>query len=258
MTYVVGAVCNDGIVLVGDKKITIDEGADYTWGNKIFQPFNTTVIGSSGISGMYKSFQTRMLLGLREIQFEISKGSRPDDITSEDNIELAEQVIHKMAEEYGSETMSRYFDALMVNRNRPTPELNRITGVGLPEPVVDYKVIGHGEPYGSVILKKIWKRNISMEDFAKIGCFVIHYIQRMKLDNSVGIDFELNELPQVWFIPKIPEHLFENIKSKDEAEKLYNVIYPLKELTINDVKKLMTGFEDKIDKIEKTIKETKL
>lgn len=60
MTLIMGANCSDGMVLVGDKKITIGSGTDYSFANKIFSPYNNVVVGSSGFSGMYRSFQARL------------------------------------------------------------------------------------------------------------------------------------------------------------------------------------------------------
>lgn len=256
MTYVIGANCKDGITLVGDKKITIDGGADFTFGNKIFSPLNTVVIGSSGYSGMYKTFQSRMMIGVKQIQKEIDDGTRPKNVTSDELIVLAEQIIHGLGNEYGTELMSNNFDSLMAIRvNIFNPELIRMTGIGLPEPVVEYKVVGHGEPYGSVILKNLWDKKITMEQFAKLSCFVITYIQKTRLDNSVGFDLELNEVPQVWYIPRV---LFDpDEKYTQEQVDGFWEENPIKELSKDDVKKLMIGFDNSINEITNSIKKFK-
>lgn len=67
MTYIVGAKCTDGVVLVGDKKITLGEGTEHSYAKKIFSPLTSIVIGSSGASGMYRTFQARLLLGVQDI-----------------------------------------------------------------------------------------------------------------------------------------------------------------------------------------------
>ena len=51
MTYIVGARCSDGVVLIGDTKVTIDSGADYAYSKKITIPLGNVVMGSAGILG---------------------------------------------------------------------------------------------------------------------------------------------------------------------------------------------------------------
>ena len=66
MTYILGARCCDGVVLVGDTKITIEEGTRFTYGKKLFKPLRSVVMGASGISGFYSSFQNRMIVHVNE------------------------------------------------------------------------------------------------------------------------------------------------------------------------------------------------
>ncbi len=68
MTYILGAKCSDGVVLVGDTKVTIEEGADFAYSKKIANPLTTVVMGSAGIGGLYKEFQNRILTKIFEIE----------------------------------------------------------------------------------------------------------------------------------------------------------------------------------------------
>lgn len=258
MTYIVGAKCVDGVTLVGDKKITIDSGADYTFGNKIFSPVFNTVVGSSGLSGMYKTFQNRMILAVRQLNKEIEEKKRPSFIGSEELSYLAEQVIHALASEYGVNVMANSFDALMAMRTYITAELVRVNYLGLPEPVSEYKAIGHGQPYGSIILKNLWNRNLNMKQFAKLGCFIIKHIQDMNLDSSVGIDLSKDELPQVWYIPNIVCDLNRYGSYPDEEWKEIVAKYPVRVLQNSEIKSLMEGFEVYNTDIQNTIKKIKL
>ncbi len=258
MTYIVGAKCLDGVTLVGDKKITIDLGADYTFGNKIFSPIFNTVIGSSGLSGMYKTFQNRMIMGVRQLNRDAEEKKRPIYIYSEDLNYLAEQVIHALGGEYGINVMANSFDALIAMRTSVTAELVRVNYLGLPEPVSEYKAIGHGQPYGSIILKNLWDRNLNMKQFAKLGCFIIKHIQDMNLDSSVGIDLSKDVLPQVWYIPNIVCERNKFGTYPDEEWKEIVSKYPLRELSTSEIKSLMEGVDVYNKDIQNTIKKIKL
>ncbi|MFZ0511523.1 MAG: hypothetical protein WAM14_07950 [Candidatus Nitrosopolaris sp.] len=65
--------------------------------------------------------------------------------------------------------------------------------------VKKYRAIGSGEPYGSIFLKKCWGKEMLMQDVAKLGCFIIRYIEVNELDRRVGLD--KNKHPQIYYIP---------------------------------------------------------
>ena len=57
MTYILGAKCKDGVVLIADTKVTIEEGADYTYSKKLTNPLTTIVMGAAGIGGYIEIFK---------------------------------------------------------------------------------------------------------------------------------------------------------------------------------------------------------
>ena len=61
MTYILGARCKDGVVLVGDTKLTIGGGTDIEYAKKITFPLTNVVMGASGSGGLYKDFQNRIV-----------------------------------------------------------------------------------------------------------------------------------------------------------------------------------------------------
>lgn len=255
MTYIIGGKCTDGVVLVGDKKISIGGGTEYSYANKIISPSLGIVIGSSGSSGLYRTFQSRLRLGIQEISDE--KGD--DNVNWDDELVLlTERVIHQIGKDYGSETTAMNLDALVVIRTGYVPELIHLTGRGLPEPITDFAAVGHGEPYGSVLVKTLWNElyPMGMADFAKLGCFAIRYVQDLNLDNSVGVNIKKGEVPQVWYIPIIPERKVDTTKT-DELDSLFEK-YAIKELSDSDVKLLMKNTTKNITHIRKTIENFKL
>lgn len=255
MTYIIGGQCNDGVVLVGDKKISIGGGTEYSYANKIISPSIGIVVGSSGSSGLYRTFQSRLRLGIQEISEE--KGD--DNVNWDDElVVLVERVIHEIGTDYGSEMTARNLDALVVIRRGYVPELIHLTGRGLPEPITDFAAVGHGEPYGSVLVKTLWNKlnPMRMADFAKLGCLAIRYIQDLNLDNSVGVDIKKGEVPQVWYIPIIPEHKIDTTKT-DALDSFFEK-YSIKELSDSEVKLLIKNTTKNITNIRKMIENFKL
>jgi 20S proteasome alpha/beta subunit len=251
-----GAKCTDGVALVGDRKITVDYGTSYSYTDKIVSPAKDVVVGSSGSTGFYRTFQSRLILGIQEI-FE-TKGV--DNVNwKEELVLLGERVIHGIADSYGARDTAQNIDALVVTRTGLEPELIHLTGSGLPEPVIDYTSIGHGKPYASIILKSLWRKHspMSMEMFSKIGCLAIKYVQDCDLDNSVGI--EPNGVPQVWYIPEIPKEEVDSLdltKTKSNSNRIFRK-YAIRELSKKEVNSLMLkarkNVEGLIESIENSI-----
>jgi len=203
MTYILGARCKDGVVLIGDTRITI--GADFEYSKKIIMnALNNVVMGSSGRSGLYRDFQNRIITEVNKLKSEETRiGIKsPYTYTEAGFSTLITKVVRNMHNDYGKDSyMITYELKILCATKIETPQvkLNVYNGYGYPEPVNRIEAIGHGKPYGTLFLKKLWKPTMTMEQTAKLGLFIIQFIDEMKLDNSVGYDNQF--LPQVVYIP---------------------------------------------------------
>lgn len=190
MTYILGARCKDGVILIGDRKVTYQDSVEYGYEDKIFQAGSQLVWGSSGIQAFYDSFANRVMskTGGRQISF------------NEFRI-IVEEVYENMGEIYGDRIRYGGLSVLIAQKPMQTSELWLIQNIGAPQRISKYRAIGGGEPYGEVFLNMLWKRkqdSITMEEVAEIGYFIIKYIERFELDRSVGVG---DKKPQIWFIP---------------------------------------------------------
>ncbi|MGQ0792032.1 MAG: hypothetical protein ACT4NJ_07430 [Nitrosopumilaceae archaeon] len=259
MTLIMGANCQDGAVLVGDKKITLGNGTDFTFAEKIFSPYSNVVVGSSGYGGLYRSFQARLKQGVEELT-EKNKGKEVD--WQEQLILLVEQVIRQMGIDFGQEIIYNNFQVFLASRIIDKPELIMVGGIAIPQPITTYESIGHGDPYSSVLLKTLWSKyakSMTMQMFAKIACLAIKYVQDLKLDFSVGIDLEHDDYPQVWYIPKIPDYAMEQWRQSDSEEKTKRILKPfeIKELSKIEVQMLMNYGTSNILNIKSAIENVK-
>jgi hypothetical protein len=71
---------------------------------------------------------------------------------------------------------------------------------GRHEDVKKYKAIGTGAPFGSIYLKRNWNSDMSMNQVAELGYFIIRYVERFQLDLTVGTG-EDRPHPQIILIP---------------------------------------------------------
>jgi 20S proteasome alpha/beta subunit len=192
MTYILGSNCSDGVVLVGDRKVTLERGATYEYEDKLFLDVPWTVVGSSGVSGLFEKFRENLTT-------YIASPDRENTVTA--LTAQIEVLTRELNEKYKNILHGQDFDVLLGIKTTVGAVLKYVYPFGFAEGVRNYKVIGHGEPYGSFFLKRWWHKDMKMLEVAEIGFFIIKYIQEFELDNTVGIG---NDFPQIWLIPNEP------------------------------------------------------
>jgi 20S proteasome alpha/beta subunit len=257
MTYILGARCSDGVVLIGDTKITLEGGTKFTYGKKLFKPFTSVVMGASGISGFYSSFQNRMAVKVREQE------SQKINLNDHEKLKtLAENVMREMHQTYEQDRylLIQNLNVLMAIRVFAIAELTNFSGYGIPEPVNTIKVIGHGEPYGALFVDKIWDKNMTMEQVTKLALFVIKLIQDTKIDSSVGYNTEF--LPQVYCIPDVrfPSGFKVSNPIKKSEHKIVDETYakhPIQELPCEVVNHFLNEVSSKVSDFDNLFKQGK-
>jgi hypothetical protein len=206
-------------------------------------------MGASGVSGLFSSFQNRMRVTIQEqVRQQI-------DLNNHERLKmLAENVIREMHRVYEQD---RYFlvnnlNVLMAIRVTSIPELVNFTGLGLPEPVNTKKIIGHGEPYGALFIKKMWNPIMTMEQTAKLALFVIKLIQDTQIDASVG--YRTDFLPQVYYLPNV----IINIPPETTPEERRRIVneshattYPIRELPDEDVNRFISEIGSKVSDFDR-------
>jgi 20S proteasome alpha/beta subunit len=209
MTYILGSRCKDGVVLVADRKLTYPEGSRYEYTDKLIADLSGVVIGFSGSLGTFEIFRTRIS--------EYVIGSGGSATFNQLMLKLSE-ISYDLDHRYGSKGYA--FDILVGLEGPDGSSLKHIYSNGLPEPVNRYDVIGTGSPYGTILLKTIWDQNMSMEQVAELGYFIVKYVESFKLDLTVGVDSQSGPYnkPQIWFIPDIGPDFQANPTLLDEFE----------------------------------------
>lgn len=169
-----------------------------------------------------------------------------------------------MHNDYGKDSyqITRSLMILCATRIHPQSRLTVFYGDGSSEIVNDIRAIGNGEPYGTVFHKKMWKKNMTMQQTAKLGLFIIQCIQDMHLIENVGYKRKRNFWPQIVYISnvKLPKDFprYPPRPIPEDLQKRYNKLtgeYPIQELTEDEVKRLVEENESKVKEFGKFIKE---
>lgn len=200
MTYILGSVCTDGIVLVADRKVMLEGGAIHEYEDKLFMCAPWMVIGSSGVLGLFEKFRDRLTGYLGSSEYH--DNANVYNLTKE-----IEKLTREQNDDYSEVLRGRVFDVLLGMQSTTEAGLKYVYASGFAEGVRRYKVIGHGEPYGSFFLKYWWRKNMTMLEVAELGFFIIKWMEEFELDNTVGIG---KGYPQVLLIPN-PESTEEDI-----------------------------------------------
>lgn len=61
MTFILGAKCVDGVVLIGDTRFTINYGTDWIHDYKIFGEYKGVIMGFAGNCGTFELFKFHIM-----------------------------------------------------------------------------------------------------------------------------------------------------------------------------------------------------
>lgn len=180
MTLILGARCIDGVVMIGDSKITDVMGTLLPYRAKYAGALRNVIIGYSGVVHMFKVFE-RYLVGDAVIIRDSD-----DKYTSENLLEKVSEAMRVLLEARSNQS----FDLrVMVGRQFPkggNSDLSIIESCGKIIPVSNWDAIGKGESVAKPIIETRWDKNMTMKEFAKTSCCVIKHIETRNLEKSVG------------------------------------------------------------------------
>jgi 20S proteasome alpha/beta subunit len=187
VTYILGSRCKDGVVLIADTKITVDDGTRYEYEDKLTGEIHNVITGFSGEKEPFTEFRMRFRERARDIGgTEISV----------DKINLmVGEIMRSLNGKYGK----YIYDIIAGVSITPRSILTYFYQDGRPEEIKKYKAIGVWQ-YGSIFLTKNWRPEMNMETVAKLGYFIIKYIERFELDLGVGTGRD-KPYPQIKFLP---------------------------------------------------------
>jgi len=153
-------------------------------------------MGSAGTSGLFEQFLRKLDVILSKKKIETSVDFLDEVSLQVSNVFNFNKKIMKDSE-YKQPIYLEVLVGVQQDRGRPS-ELWHVYPSGYRELEKGAVVIGSGEPYGELFLKKLWNGKLNMFETANIGCFVIKLIECCRLDTSIG------GKPQGFVIPDLP------------------------------------------------------
>ena len=140
----------------------------------------------------------------------------------------------------------RIFQTLIGIRASPSrkAQLFHFNDTGAPREINDYYVIGKGEPLGRFFLKIMLKKDMTMKQVAILGTFIIRCIEKLALDDSVGIG---EHFPTIWWVPNLIEPYTIDEQLPDDLKLQYSVRDEKDRNILNDIQQ---SAEEMLDAIQ--------
>lgn len=219
-TLIWGAKCSDGVVMVGDRKVTSGLGDNYI--DKIRRCGNIgwAIFGAAGIATLFEEFltilpqkmnthanwinyQNQRLLNQHNQDFQNNPNSiQPPrmDYTAEDFKQDCVELLTEMRNRYSiafTDPSCCLYVLIGIAVNNDNPKLYYLDSVHcLPAEVNELVPIGQSQL--SEVFRKAWDRSMTMEQTAKLGMLAIKYIEQERISDGIGVG---QQQPQIWLIP---------------------------------------------------------
>lgn len=227
-TYILGARCKDGIVLVGDKKV----GDKFTEKIRKTEYFTDVVFAAAGLEGLFEDFlmeiPKRVFYRQKMISEKIPEYPYSLFYFKEDCINLIKEMKGAFCSEIQVDIPAVQVLFAVKNLETNKSELYYLDSLDCFSQQVKDKVVIGEKHLGDVFMKS-WKPEMTMEETAKLGSFIIKYIEEEKLSDNVGVG---NLQPDIWFV-------------KDGMDP--------KKLRHDEVEELLVGMDNEINRVRKTI-----
>ncbi len=189
MTFIMGAKCADGVVLVADKKVTPGDLSAFYYQDKLFNGIRHMIYGSAGSANLYQLFVGHVEDYVR---------NNPREMTYRNGILKLSQIAFSISQRYDFHPDYRFDLLVAITPHDECSNLTLISGNGMPWRIDTFQTIGSGSEYGAIFMKKTYHREMNMEQVAELGYFIIKYIEDFQLTMTVGVN---GGIPQIWFMP---------------------------------------------------------
>ena len=190
MTLVLGARCNDGVVIVTDLKLTSRASGEIKllrYEPKISGVFINVIFGYAGDVDIYDVFVNYA------VGDSVRKRDDPNDVYTTNNfIQKLCDNMNKLRSILVRNKMSLFL-RLMIARQFPCngkSDLHIVDSNGKHDSVTNWGAIGDAETCATELVKGRWQPDMTMSQFAELSYSTIRYIEEKKFSEYLGLGGE--------------------------------------------------------------------
>lgn len=183
VTVIIAASCNDGVVIIGDRKVTF-QTSDPKYEDKLRGDLAHVIIGYAGSQGVFDIFR-RYVIG----DAILSEQENPDNYrrnlipTIADKLRLFNTQFTKINSDYEFHiVVGRHFP------DRKTAELYKITPESQSYDPLPYCSLGLGQHVADMFCKDLRHSEITMKEFTKHAYLAIRFMEKYLPHLKVGTD----------------------------------------------------------------------
>ena len=181
MTLVLASCCVDGVVVVADRKITALGTLSFLrYDEKLSGVFSNVIFGYAGSEDMYRIF-VRYVVGDSVILRD-----DPEHYTYQNMIEKFCMIMDLLKRIHGNPFLLDVVVARLFPMNGHS-DLTLVSADGSHQQIGEWRAVGKGGVIADKIVSRFWNNEIKMKDFAEMAYCIIKYIEKEKLEPSVGV-----------------------------------------------------------------------
>jgi hypothetical protein len=201
VTCVIGGSCSDGVVIVGDSKITFERQPP-TYGSKMNLDFYPIVTAYAGSSILYNEFRSKAFDAC-QARLPLTSGNSSAPAvsgafcmyysTTNNSIKFPQyetdiqSIITQINSTQSAQVGNKFEVFIAAQLQDKSAKLVHYMYNRIPDDIEKrYKSMGGGEQYSYVFLHPLYKPEMSMKSFARLGYFIIKYLARFELSMDIG------------------------------------------------------------------------
>ncbi|HYA84408.1 MAG TPA: hypothetical protein VEH06_13315 [Candidatus Bathyarchaeia archaeon] len=190
MTLILGARCIDGVVLIGDRRVTqtLSSGPRYVYEDKITGEIDGILTGFAGDQGAFEVFRTKL-------RVYVTTKIREDEKNVGHALDQLKLKISEIQYDFYSKYQQRPYRVLMgasskyFASQKSSLYLYETDGRCFPQNETLPVAIGSGSSHILYFLKRYWNPNkTTMNEFAQLGDFLIRYVSDDKITSIMVWD----------------------------------------------------------------------
>jgi 20S proteasome alpha/beta subunit len=177
LTCVIGASCDDGCVIISDRRVL--RGYDATEESKVQILWDKAAMAGAGTAALLDKLAT-----------SLKKSKIPTTPDFEKTVETIENIVFRLRRRYHPRLGSNFgLQAIIMGLkefNKGDPYIRLIDPLGITEDIKAFNIIGRGAKSVAPLFAMLYDHGLTLAELAALGYFSMSAIIKLGIDQSIG------------------------------------------------------------------------